>query len=201
MRGWMGCGSAGLWAGGLPQCPCVGKCRSCAARTFETARVVLVRIRLLAALVVGVTRIPSSIELRSVLADRLRHLNELRNFSLSKCSRAIRRMESCGCMHTVRYDDGSANVAIAAPRWKKLRVFVVTVPPQRAPQSDTGATKPANGLCARPHACARATTARSRNRTPPPACRSAAQSPRRSPMPMQPMQQPCPMQKTRATPR
>jgi hypothetical protein len=64
--------------------------------------------RLAAALVVDFTRIPSSVEVLAVVADRCNELNEPRNFSLSNCSRAIGRTASWPAVHAVQYEDGSA---------------------------------------------------------------------------------------------
>jgi hypothetical protein len=50
--------------GGVPQRPRIGAGRVSRSRAAETARAVLVRIRILAALLVGITRIPPSIDVR-----------------------------------------------------------------------------------------------------------------------------------------
>ncbi|WP_125952737.1 MULTISPECIES: hypothetical protein [unclassified Variovorax] len=77
-------------------------------REAEAARAVSMMARLAAALVVDFTRIPSSIDVRTVVADACCALNESRNFSFSKCSRAIGRMASWHATHAMQYEDGSA---------------------------------------------------------------------------------------------
>ena len=93
------------------QCPDIEAAR---LREVQAARAISAMARLSAALVVDFTRIPSSIGVRSVLSDRTHPLNGSRNFSLSKCSRAIGRMESPHIACAMRYEDGSSHASPAA---------------------------------------------------------------------------------------